>query len=426
MDFKNHLKKYLSEQEIDELISSFSGKEHKGFYLNTNKMSKEEMLLHFPNVKAHPIVPNGYLFDQDEYKLGKLVYHELGAYYIQDPSAMLVSHYLDPKPGQLILDLCAAPGGKSVMASLLMKQKGQLISNDLSKSRANVLLQNVERMGLGNVVVTSFDFKNFQKDFQNAFDGIILDAPCSGSGMFRKMSEMKDDWTYEKVLKNSAIQKELILMAYSMLKEGGTLMYSTCSYSYEEDEEVIEHLLANSTANLEYIEAYKDFYRSPKYPETIHLFPHKFVGEGHFIAKIKKPGHLIPKNDEEIVLKKSEFTKGNAKQESHYKLNKKLPQKVVDYALRPGLFIETNMNGKTIPSHHYSHYENNYPTIDINKEELIKYLKGESLTRNDLKDGYYFVRYEKMNAGCVHKVGSTLKNLYPKGLRKSFNIDDSF
>lgn len=426
MDFKNHLKKYLSEQEIDKLISSFNEKEHKGFYLNTNKMSKEEMLKHFPNVKAHPIVPNGFLFDQDEYKLGKLVYHELGAYYIQDPSAMLVSHYLDPKPGQLILDLCAAPGGKSVMASLLMEQKGQLISNDLSKSRANVLLQNVERMGLGNVVVTSFDFKNFRKDFQNTFDGIILDAPCSGSGMFRKMSEMKDDWTYEKVLKNSAVQKELILMAYSMLKPGGTLMYSTCSYSYEEDEEVIEHLLSNSTAKLEYIEENKGFYRSPKYPETIHLFPHKFVGEGHFIAKIKKPGHLIPKNDEEIILKKNEFSKGNVKQESRYKLNKKLPQKVVDFALRPGLFIETKMNGKNIPSHHYSHYENSYPTIDINQEELIKYLKGESLVRNDLKDGYYFVRYEKMNAGCVHNVGSTLKNLYPKGLRKSFNIDDSF
>ena len=426
MDFKNHLKKYLSEQEIDELISSFDEKEHKGFYLNTNKMSEEEMLKHFPNVIPHPIVPNGYLFDQNEYKLGKLVYHELGAYYIQDPSAMLVSHYLEPKPNQLILDLCAAPGGKSVMASLLMQGKGQLISNDLSKSRANVLLQNVERMGLGNVVVTSFDFSNFKNEFQNTFDGIILDAPCSGSGMFRKMSEMKNDWTYEKVLKNSAIQKELILMAFSMLKPGGTLMYSTCSYSYEEDEEVIEYLLANTSAKLEYIADFAGFYRSPKYPETIHLFPHKFVGEGHFIAKIKKPGVLALKNDEEIIVKKQEFSKGNVKQESHYKLNKKLPQKVIDYALRPGLFIDTKINDKNVPSHHYSHYENNYPLIDLDKEGLIKYLKGESLNSSDSKDGYYFVRYEKMNAGCVHKVGSTLKNLYPKGLRKSFDIDNSF
>ncbi len=426
MDFKNHLKKYLSEQEIDKLISSFNEKEHKGFYLNTNKMSKEEMHKHFPNAKPHPIVPNGYLFDQDEYKLGKLVYHELGAYYIQDPSAMLVSHFLEPKPGQLILDLCAAPGGKSVMASLLMKEKGQLISNDLSKSRANVLLQNVERMGLGNVIVTSFDFSNFKKEFQNAFDAIILDAPCSGSGMFRKMSEMKDDWTYEKVLKNSAIQKELILMAYSMLKEGGTLMYSTCSYSYEEDEEVIEYLLANTFAKLEYIEDFEGFYRSPKYPETIHLFPHKFVGEGHYIAKIRKPGVLVGEIDEEFIIIKQEFSKGNVKQESRYKLNKKLPQKVIDYALRPGLFIDTSINGKIVPSHHFSHNENNYPTIKINKEELIKYLKGESLIRNDLKDGYYFVRYENKNAGCVHKVGSTLKNLYPKGLRKSFDIDNGF
>ena len=146
MDFKTHLKKYLNDEEIDSLISSFSSKEHKGFYLNEKKMSKDTLLKLFPNVKPHPIVPNGFLFDQDEYKLGKFVYHELGAYYIQDPSAMLVAHYLNPKPNQRILDMCAAPGGKSIMTSLLMNDTGLLLANDLSSSRANVLLQNVERM----------------------------------------------------------------------------------------------------------------------------------------------------------------------------------------------------------------------------------------------------------------------------------------
>lgn len=426
MDFRTHLQKYLSEKEIDELIQSFSLKENKGFYLNTNKMSVSRIKELFPNVKEHPIVPNGFLFDQNEYQLGKLVYHELGCYYIQDPSAMLVSHYLKLEPEQRILDLCAAPGGKTTMASLLMKNEGQLLANDLSNSRAQILLQNVERMGLGNVVVTSYDFKNLHKLLLNTFDGIILDAPCSGSGMFRKMSEMKDDWTYEKVLKNAAIQKELILMAYSMLKEGGTLMYSTCSYSFEEDEEVIEYLLANTDAKLEYIEDFAGFYRSPKYPETIHLFPNKFCGEGHYIAKIKKPGELHVISDQKQGYFRNNNSFGKAKETNRFVLTKNLPFKVINFALRPGLFIDTVIGEKSIPSHHYSHYQKADDSIALNKEETIRYLRGETFAKNGVENGYHFVSYDNVNIGVVHAVDGMLKNLYPKGLRKSFDIDDSF
>ena len=426
MQFDEHLKKYLPNEEIEKLVQSFSSKEHKGFYLNKNKMNEETLLSLFPNVKKHPIVPDGYLFGQDEYQLGKLIYHELGAYYIQDPSAMLVAHYLDPKPGQKILDLCAAPGGKTTMTSLLMKNEGLLLSNDLSKSRANILLQNVERMGLGNVVVTSYDLSNFANDLAEQFDGIILDAPCSGSGMFRKQEEMKDDWTYEKVLKNAAIQKELILMAYSMLKEGGTLMYSTCSYSYEEDEEIIEYLLDNTSAKLVYIEDFTGFYRSPKFKETIHLFPHHFVGEGHYIAKIKKPGALTVSKDEKITIEKQEVSKGNSRQISSFTINKSLPKKIIDYALRPGLLLGTKIGDKSIPSHHYSHFCDASNSVELSKEDAIKFIKGESLTKNNLSQGYYFVSYLGMNIGVAHYVNQTLKNLYPKGLRKAFDIHNCF
>ena len=426
MDFKTHLKKYLNDEEIDSLISSFSSKEHKGFYLNEKKMSKDTLLKLFPNVKPHPIVPNGFLFDQDEYKLGKFVYHELGAYYIQDPSAMLVAHYLNPKPNQRILDMCAAPGGKSIMTSLLMNDTGLLLANDLSSSRANVLLQNVERMGLGNVVVSSYDLSKFSNELKGQFDGVILDAPCSGSGMFRKMSEMKDDWTYEKVLKNAAIQKELILLAYSFLKEGGTLMYSTCSYSFEEDEEVIDYLLSKTPAKLEYIEDFDGFLRSPKFKETIHLLPSKFVGEGHFIAKIKKPGKLSENNEEKIEISRSEISKGKTRIVNHFILNQKLPEKVIKFALRPGLFLGSDLNDKFIPSHHYCHFHNSKESIELNREETIKFIKGESLIKNNPSQGYQFVSYLGMNLGVTHVVNSTLKNLYPKGLRKSLKIDDSF
>lgn len=426
MDFKEHLRKYLNEKEIESLVESFSKKEHKGFYLNKNKLSNEQIEKMFPNIKKHPIVKNGYLFDQDEYKLGSLVYHELGAYYIQDPSAMLVAHFLEPKPGQKILDLCAAPGGKTTMTSLLMNGDGQIIANDLSKSRANILLSNVERMGLKNVVVSSLDFSKIYKDYSEYFDAIILDSPCSGSGMFRKMEEMKSDWTYEKVLKNANIQKELLLIAYFMLKKGGTLMYSTCSYSHEEDEESVSYLLSKSDAKLEYIEDFDGCYRSPTLKETIHLFPHLFVGEGHYIAKIKKPGELVSQKDENNEVIRKSNSKGSSVEINRFLLNKKLTNSLVNFALRPGLLIETKIGNKIIPSHHYSHAQNSLNSIELNKEETIRYFKGESIRKNNLVDGYYFVSYLGMNIGVVHSVKNELKNLYPKGLRKTFDIDHSF
>lgn len=426
MDFAKHLEKYLSKEEIIKLLSSIGQKEHKGFYLNTEKMSEKTLLSLFPNVKKHPIVPNAYLFDQDEYQLGKKVYHELGAYYIQDPSAMLVAHYLKPEKEDLILDMCAAPGGKCVMTSLLLKQTGQIIANDLSKSRANILLSNVERMGLGNVIITSLDFSRIYKTYQNYFDKIILDAPCSGSGMFNKMSEMKDDWTIEKVLKNSHIQKELILMAYSMLKEGGRLVYSTCSYSCEEDEEVIAHLLANTTAKLEFIKDNAGFFRSKEYPETIHLFPSQFCGEGHYIASIIKPGIASKKKDENLTYARSSSSKGNKAQADTFLLNKNIDKKLLDLSLRPGLFTYTKIDAKSIPSHHLSHYKNSDDSIELNKEETVKFLKGETLTKNNLESGYRFVSYLGMNIGVVHIVNGQLKNLYPKGLRHSFDVEFSF
>lgn len=425
MNFNEHLKKYLNDQEINQLISSFNEKEKKAIYLNTNKMSEEILLNLFPNLKKHPVVPNGYLFDKDEIQLGKKVYHEQGAYYIQEPSAMLVAHLLNANKDDIVLDLCAAPGGKTIQTALKMENQGLIIANDLSKSRANVLLSNIERLGIQNTVVTSLDFSTVKNQFQNYFDKVILDAPCSGSGMFRKSDEMKSDWTYEKVLKNSAIQKDLILMCYSMLKEGGTMVYSTCSYSYEEDEEIIGYLLEKTTAKLQYIEKIPCEFRSEKYPETIHLFPSKFDGEGHYIALIKKPGNLTKNSFEKIEIKRHVKGKGNLNETHKFLLNHFLPEKFINFSLRPGLFLSSKIGKKDVPSHHLSHVSNSNESIPLNKEEVVKYLRGESLNKK-YPDGYYFVSYLDMNLGVVHSVNGTLKNLYPKGLRLSADIKTSF
>lgn len=425
VEFKDHLRKYLSDKEIDALVSSFSSSDEKAIYLNEEKLSKDKLLSFFPNLKPHPVVPNGFLYDKNEYELGKKVYHELGAYYIQEPSAMMVAHFLDPKPNEVVLDLCAAPGGKCIQTTLKMNNSGMLIANDLSKSRANILLSNIERLGISNAVVTSLDFKNHYKSFINYFDKIILDAPCSGSGMFRKSDEMKADWTYEKVLKNAEIQKQLINMCYQMLKPGGKMVYSTCSYSFEEDEEVIEYLLDNTDAILEEIPHFEGEYRSKKYKETVHLFPSIFKGEGHYISLIKKPGEAFTSKQGKIVVERNMSTKGGNKQIDVFEYSYNLPKNFENYALRPGLFLGSKISNKIIPSHHLSHTNNDLVKVSLNKEELIKYLKGESLNKK-CPDGYLVVTYEDINVGLVHSVNGVLKNLYPKGLRISASIDKSF
>ena len=425
MDFKNTLEKYLPKEEITKLIASFFEAEKKAIYLNTNKLTSEKLLSLFPNLKSHPVVPDGFLFNKNEYELGTKIYHDLGAYYIQEPSAMLVAHFLNAKPGDVVLDLCAAPGGKTIQTALKMQNEGLIIANDLSKSRANILLSNIERMGISNAIVTSLDFKNYYQKFQGFFDKIILDAPCSGSGMFRKSKEMKNDWTYEKVLTNAAIQKELILMCYSMLKEGGKLIYSTCSYSFEEDEEVIEFLLQNSDAELENIPSFKGEFRSPKYKETVHLFPSQFEGEGHYIALIKKPGVLQSSKLSQIEINRNIESKGNSKEIQKFLCPSKLPANFENLALRPGLFLGTQVGDKFIPSHHYSHASNSDNSIELSKEEVIKYLRGETLNKK-CPNGYHFVSYLGMNLGVCYCVNNVLKNYYPKGLRINASIDTSF
>ena len=235
---------------------------------------------------------------------------------------------------------------------------------------------------------------------------------------------MKDDWTYEKVLKNAAIQKDLILMCYSMLKEGGTMVYSTCSYSFEEDEEVIEYLLQNSDAKLENIPSFKGEFRSEKFKETVHLFPSHFEGEGHYIALIKKPGLLLCSNLNEIEVKRTVQSKGNSKEIQKFLCPTKLPANFEELALRPGLFLGSQISDKFIPSHHASHVENADKSIELTKEEAIKYLKGETLNKK-APNGYHFVSYQGMNIGVCYSVNGVLKNYYPKGLRSS-SVDFSF
>lgn len=422
MTFIENLEAILSKEEIEAFLSSLKEESKHALLLNTLKMDDTTFVKLFPNVKPHPIVPHAYLYDKNEYDFGKSIYHELGAFYLQEPSAMIVSSLIDFDK-DLVLDMCAAPGGKTIQAALKNKN-GIVISNDLSHMRTGKILSNVERLGLDNVLITNNDFSEIYQQFPNKFDVIILDAPCSGSGMFRKKEEMVNDWSYGKVLKNSEIQKELILYAYHMLKPGGVLSYSTCSYSMEEDEEVIEYLLSNSDAQIKPIEI-KNGYINKKKNIGVRLFPHLSEGEGQYICHIKKPGTKIPtvfscqkKNFNLPFNINREVVKyGNSYFSLPYEINIK-HLNVIRYGVK---LAEENKGIFTYDLHfERTGLINNLATFELNDKEVKDYLHGLSIDARGHDKGNYLISYNLLPI-CVAKCdGKTLKNAYPKGLRKKF------
>ena len=411
MEFFEHLKTYLNDEEIRLLETSLSKKSEHALLLNTEKMSQEQLLSIYPSLKKHPIVKNAFIYDKDELDLGKSVYHELGCFYLQEPSAMLPAYLLNPEPGDLVLDLCAAPGGKSIQASLLIKNEGLIISNDISKSRAFAIVENAERLGRGNLLITNNDFSLIYDKLINTFDKIILDAPCSGSGMFRKEDKMQEDWSYQKVLKNAEIQKSLILMSYEMLKPGGIMVYSTCSFSYEEDEEVVEYLLKNTDATLMDIPNSELFYKNKTNGYGVHLLPFIFPGEGHYITLIKKPGELVRKNNQQYYLKQEKF--------GDYLFTLSVPfslkhLNVIRYGVKIGQIDKKDIRY----DYHYARFIKGFDNeLDINLDALLKYYQGESINQ-PVDKGYILLKYKGVNVDIAKSDGRIIKNRLPKGLRK--------
>ncbi|MCR5505530.1 MAG: NOL1/NOP2/sun family putative RNA methylase [Bacilli bacterium] len=425
MEFYEHLKSYLSDEEIDKLKDSLSKNDKHAVLLNTRKMDEEKFLSLFPHVIKHPIVENAYLYDKDEYPLGKNLYHDLGCYYLQEPSAMLPSYLLHPQKGETVLDLCAAPGGKSVQASFLMDNKGVIISNDLARNRCSLILENVERLGIGNVIITNNDFAKIYKNYLNYFDRIILDVPCSGSGMFRKDDRMIDDWSYNKVIKFSEIQKELILYAYNMLKEGGTMVYSTCSFSKEEDEDVIRFLLKQSDAEILDLPKSEMFYINKNEPLGIHTLPYLFPGEGHYICLIKKPGALKEEKSPNNFKKNIKYGYGIDDYFPHiYKFGDTLfgLQKECKITglniIRQGVKIGELGRDFLKYDYHFSHFIKDFtPTFLLQNTELVKYFSGEAINIKASK-GYVLLTYEKIPVDITKSDGNIIKNHLPKVLRK--------
>ena len=421
MTFEQHLKKYLSDEQIEQLLASLEGKNTHAAILNTRKMSDEQFLKLFPLVKKHPIVAHAYIYEKEIYDLGKSIFYDLGCFYLQEPSAMIPSFLLSPNEDDIVLDLCAAPGGKTVQASFLMDGRGLIIANDIARDRTNILLENVEKLGLPNVAITNNDFQKIEKNYENYFTKIILDAPCSGSGMFRKMEAMKGDWSYNKVLKYAEVQKSLILSAYNMLAPGGTMVYSTCSFSMEENEEIVEYLLANTEAFEIEIEGRKEYFKPSKSAYGVHLFPSFFTGEGHYICLIGKAKN--PQKTSKTEKNKRDFAYFSNSEhlfrygDTKFFLEEKLLNKGLNI-VRHGLKFSTIKGQDEIYDFHLSRALECFPNeILLQEEEMNKYLKGETVPVKCAR-GIVLLKYQSIPISFGKSDGSQIKNHYPKRLRK--------
>lgn len=429
--------KSLLKDEYDDFKKALLEKSVKGLYLNRNKKNVERVLDQ-NYVEHHPIVENGYLYDEN-YHPGRSAYFLAGLYYIQEPSAMLVADALPIEPDDFVLDMCAAPGGKSCEIASRLTGEGVLIANDIEASRARILSENIERFGLDNTIVTNVDPMRFTKQFQEAFDKIVLDAPCSGEGMFRKLEQAIDTWSEEKVLECAHIQKNLLKGAYEMLKQGGMVIYSTCTYSYEENEAMVHYAVDELGFELLPLNKSNGLCPGVDLDEVVRCYPHHYRGEGHFIALLRKPGNSPRKQVRTI---KPSVNLADLKVlEAFYQenLNKKVPSYIIEnnghlYAvkknfpelkgirvLRNGLYLGEVRKNRFIPSYSLAltltkqdvKRSYDYPS---ESEEIKKYIHGETLEGTGEKGfGVIFVDGYPLS---FYKESNQVKNLFPKGLRR--------
>jgi NOL1/NOP2/sun family putative RNA methylase len=438
MNFKQHFIKTFGEENYLSFEKGLNEQPKVGLIINPNKTNINLIKSVFSDFTNHPLIKNALIYDS-KIKLGKHPLFHAGAFYIQDPSAMMVASIIPIDPNDKVIDIAAAPGGKSFQIASRLGDQGLLVANDLNYNRAKTLSSNIEKYGFKNVYVTSNTSSDLVKHHAGSFDKVVLDAPCSGEGMFRKDELAKNDWSYSKVEACALTQKQLIIDSYKLLKKGGIMIYSTCTFSVEENEEVINHLLNNSKAKL--IKIFDDprFKRGQNLDESIRLFPFIFPGEGHFIA-------LIQCHDENQTLdskfKLTNLTNNNFnlvdsffKTHTIIKLDRLrlseinnqiyyLPKTSFNTSglnvLRSGWLIGVIEKNIFFPEHSLamglsSNEFKKLIDLDSTSKELEAYLKGEAINYDG--DGYHLICVAGLSIGFGKISNGIFKNHYPKGLR---------
>lgn len=450
IEFENRMKDMLGE-EYAAFLSSYDEKKRQSLRINTLKAEKESLVLD-KKFSLEPVdwCETGYYYG-NEAQPGKHPYHEAGVYYIQEASAMAPGAYLEAQPGEKILDLCAAPGGKSTQAACQLKGQGLLVCNEIHPARAKILSENIERMGIRNALVMNETPQALEKAFPLYFDRILVDAPCSGEGMFRKNEEARQEWSQENVELCASRQQEILQCAANMLKPGGRLVYSTCTFAPLENENMIGWFLKNhpdfmikEVKKWDGMAAGEPAWMEEPIEEikrTLRLWPHKLRGEGHYVAILER--NLSGTVGREPVVEKGisekeckeyfEFAKQYLKippkgklirfGEQLYIAPDELPSLHGLRVLRPGLHLGTMKKNRFEPSHALalalkpSEVKNSLQ-LSADGEEIRAYLRGETLPVEGEK-GWYLICAGDYSIGWGKLSGDVMKNHYPKGLRKN-------
>ena len=457
-------------EEYPAFLESLSGKRYRALRINPLKTEIQEGKEKLPfALSPVPWTKNGFYYEEEE-QPGKHPYHEAGLYYIQEPSAMApVPCLMEEATPERVLDLCAAPGGKSTQIAEYMRGRGMLITNEIHPQRAKILSENIERMGISNAIVLNETPESLSKKFIAFFDRILVDAPCSGEGMFRKNDNAGEEWSEENVALCAERQDGILNCAATMLKPGGKLVYSTCTFAPAEDEGSVSRFL----------ETHPDFYLE----KEERLMPHKVKGEGHFLAVLHREGgqlgsaatagtekflalkdcrEFLDFAKEALTIPAEELTAGKILLrfgEQLYLAPAETPSLRGLKVLRPGLHLGTVKKNRFEPSHALA--------LFLKKEQVVnginlsgdgtavrKYLEGQTLTIGEgcdvemadimtrgrtaseqadtitregrsagqadvsLPKGWCLVCVDGYSLGWGKAASAVLKNHYPKGLRK--------
>lgn len=443
IDFSNRMKELLGE-EYEKFEASYSENSVRSFRVNTNKISKDnfDKINPFGGEKI-PYAENGFYFSCDG--IGNHPYHHAGMIYIQEPSAMAAVASIDIRSDWNILDLCASPGGKSTQTAA-QNPNGILISNEIIPSRCKTLTGNIERMGFQNVITTCADAKRIASLYGEAFDLVIVDAPCSGEGMFRKDENARKEWSAENVLHCAERQREILDEIKTTVKPGGLLLYSTCTFSLEENEKNVDWFLGEND-NFELIEVKDsvkkftadgvmfDGCKEKNILRCRRFYPHISKGEGQFIALMRKKGGFgienlpptalndIPKKEQKLIFAFLDETlvDYNKNAVKKYKENFVYFDSVfpVPYgAFSCGVTIGSLQKNYIKPHHQFFSAMGKMfkQKIELDLDQAIKYIHGETVDC-EFDKGWCVVTVEGCPIGGAKAVNKIAKNHYPKGLR---------
>ncbi|MBO7374303.1 MAG: RsmF rRNA methyltransferase first C-terminal domain-containing protein [Lachnospiraceae bacterium] len=468
LEFENRMKDMLG-SEYDDFLRSYDDTKKVGIRVNTLKNSVEEFKEVFPyNLREVKWCDTGFIADGDE-KYGRLALHDAGAFYMQEPSAMAVvsavKSVVDLR-GLKVLDLCAAPGGKSTQLAAAMQGEGLLVSNEINRDRALILSSNIERMGVKNAVVLNETPDRIADAFEEYFDVIVVDAPCSGEGMFRKDDTAITEWSLENVSMCAERQKDILDAIVHSLKPGGILAYSTCTFAPLEDEIQIANLLSEypefelmDVPVFEYFDKGHAEWLTDEYMSDIsdsikkcaRLWPHKIEGEGHFICVLRKSGEPDDNTSDRSSKKKKEKNNNQIDRKSFEIVEKFFQENIKGFSLtredvivsseyvyllpsgidrdlkklkviRSGLQLGMIKKDRFEPSHSLAmalRKDEAVRCIELGEDEALSFRHGEEL-RIECDNGWTLICVNGVSLGWGKAVNGQIKNHYPKGLRIKF------